>query len=107
MSPLETRKRLLVLESDLNRALLSADLQELRSGARWMTDVRRWLPSFRQGLALAAPVAGVLRRRRKRGGTSRKTDKGSRWFDRLFDAFKFLGPLAVYLRRFWHSRKRQ
>lgn len=32
MTPLESRKRLLVAESDLNRAQLIADIHELRSG---------------------------------------------------------------------------
>ncbi|MCB1125585.1 MAG: hypothetical protein KDM81_03745 [Verrucomicrobiae bacterium] len=105
MSPLETRKRLLVLESDLNRALLTAELQGLRSHARWMTEVRRWLPSFRQGLALAAPIASLLRRRSKPKSALPPPAADRKWFARLTDAFRLLGPALLYLRRFLRRRR--
>lgn len=95
MSPLQARKRLLVLESDLNRALLTAEVQSLRSGALWLTEVRGWAPWFRQGLMLAGPLAGLLRRKPKAGaGNERRS-----WWARLTNGVKRLGLAMLFVGR--------
>lgn len=83
------RKRSLVLESELNRLLIAADLQQLRSRSLWAADFARLAGHARHLLAFAGPVAGLLVRRRGH----RIEPGGSKWLGRASAGVKLAAPL--------------
>lgn len=75
MNALESRKRLLVAESELNRAELSGDLTAVTAGARTVVERARSLGAVASTVAvLAAGLAAYRRARRAAGGA-----KPTRW----------------------------
>ncbi|MGA2747314.1 MAG: hypothetical protein ABSG59_00950 [Verrucomicrobiota bacterium] len=62
MTALETRKRLLIAESELNRALLVGDMAVLRAGVRTLTDRAKSFSSVAS--SAAALIAGLAAFRR-------------------------------------------
>ena len=92
LDKLNLQKQALLLESDLNRAALQADIHRLRSATTWVrgaTSVSRGLTPW---LTLLAPVAGFLVARRVRRSRS--------WFGRIVTAAKWAGPLYGLWKRF-------
>jgi hypothetical protein len=61
MTPLESRKRLLIAESDLNRAQLLAEIQELRSGLDRIFAQTGFFGTLISTLKIAANTFSALR----------------------------------------------
>jgi hypothetical protein len=60
MNELQERKRLLVLQGDLHRALLQAEAMKLRSQLDWLTDARQKAKSASPWLAVGAGALGLV-----------------------------------------------
>lgn len=71
LSPLALRKQALILESDLNRLALRAELGELRAATAWVGEAAQTGRKFAPWLLLLAPVAGFLLVRNLRRSESR------------------------------------
>ena len=63
---LEERKRLLVLQADVHRAALRAELAGVRARLNWVAEARDKMGAAGPWLALGAGVVGVLAARRWR-----------------------------------------
>ncbi|TAL05176.1 MAG: hypothetical protein EPO07_03965 [Verrucomicrobia bacterium] len=74
MKPLESRKQLLIAESELNRAQLVGDMTALTAGVRTLTDRARSFGSIASAAALL--VAGLAAFRR---GKSVEADPKPSW----------------------------
>lgn len=94
------RKHALVIESDLNRALFTAELRELRQGALGMADfstltqrAKRWLPLVG---SLAGWWTGTRRHRRSRVNENLRSrhDHDRRW-EVLLAFLKLAGPVLL------------
>jgi hypothetical protein len=69
LNPLQSRKQLLLAESDLNRALMLEDVAALTADLRLVTDRARSFGSIASsGAALVAGLAAVRRGKTARGG---------------------------------------
>ncbi|MCP5518997.1 MAG: hypothetical protein H7A45_17275 [Verrucomicrobiales bacterium] len=86
------RKRALILESDLNRLLIAAELRQLRSPRVWTSELVRKAGGAKSLLTLAAPLARLLSRGRGRG------DRPS-WLRHAVDGLKLAAPLGYLWRR--------
>ena len=75
MNPLESRKQLLIAESELNRAQLIGDLAALTAGVRVLTDRAKSFGSIASSAAVL--VAGLAAFRR--GKSVQAEAKPSRW----------------------------
>jgi hypothetical protein len=62
MNALETRKQLLLLESDLNRAQLARDVAELRAGLHTLTGRAQSLASIFSSAAVLVSALAAFRR---------------------------------------------
>jgi hypothetical protein len=94
---LALEKQALVAESDLNRLVLRAELQNLRSATAWVSEATRWPQKAGPLLLVLAPLAGFLLTR-----VSRREDS---WFRRASAAAKWIGPLYTLWKSFSASRK--
>jgi hypothetical protein len=90
-----------VLESELNRILLAAELQELKAGARRLADVGHLVRQARHWLPLVAPVAGFLT---GRGRRRKKRNSATGWLGRAAKGVKLAAPAALAWRK---TRKRR
>ena len=72
-------------ESGLNRLMLHAELQDLRSATAWMSEAARWPQKAGPLMLLLAPLAGFLLSK-----VSRREDS---WRKRALSAAKWIGPL--------------
>lgn len=87
------RKRALILESDLNRLLITAELRQLRSRKVWTADLVRVAGRAKYVLTFAAPLARLLMRDKDgKGRASRRR--------RVGEALKLAAPLGFLWRRF-------
>ena len=75
MNPLESRKQLLISESELNRGQLVGDMETLTVGVRALTDRAKSLSVIASSTALLAAGYTAL----KRGKTVDSTVKPSWW----------------------------
>lgn len=66
MMELAERKRLLVLQADLHRAVLRAELAGVRARLEWLQSARDTVGAASPWLAMGAGVAGILAARRWR-----------------------------------------
>jgi hypothetical protein len=93
LTHLELRKRLLVAESELNRAQLAEEwhamTDEVHEVARWAGSVVAWASSA------ALLVAGIKALRRSRSGPS--SEKSS-WFTMILRAARVVSTLWLALR---------
>ena len=62
MNPLESRKQLLIAESELNRAQLAGDLAALTAGVRTLTDRAKSLGSIASSAAVLLAGLAAFRR---------------------------------------------
>ena len=96
LDKLALEKQTLVAESGLNRLVLQAEIQNLRSATAWVSEATRWPRKAGPLLLLLAPLAGFLLTR-----LSRRPDS---WFNRVTAAAKWIGPLYTLWRSFFTSR---
>jgi hypothetical protein len=75
MNPLESRKQLLIAESELNRSQLVGDMETLTAGVRALTDRARSFGVIASSVALLAAGYATL----KRGESVDSTVKPSLW----------------------------
>ena len=97
LDELAYEKRAILAESDLNRLVLQAEMQNLRSATAWVGEATRWPQKAGPLLLVLAPLAGFLLTR-----ISRREDS---WFNRVAAATKWIGPLYTLWRNFSASRK--
>ena len=97
LDKLALEKQALVTESSLNRLVLQAEIQNLRSATAWVSEATRWPRKAGPLLLVLAPLAGFLLMR-----ISRREDS---WFRRASAAAKWIGPLYTLWKSFSASRK--
>jgi hypothetical protein len=78
VSPLESRKRLLTAESELNRALLSEEWQELTRGVRHLACRAKTIAVWASSTAVLVAGLRALRRGPPAPGAAR-----SSWFQKI------------------------
>ena len=100
MNPLESRKQILIAESELNRALLVADLTELTAEVRTLTDRAK---SF-SGIASSAAVlvAGLAAFRR---GKSADAEAKPSWPQTILKGAGLISTLWLAFRSKGHKQK--
>jgi hypothetical protein len=98
LDKLALEKQALVAESGLNRLVLQAEIQNLRSATAWVGAATRWPRRAGPLLLVLAPLAGFLLTR-----VSRREDS---WFKRVAAAAKWIGPLYRLWQSFSASRKK-
>ena len=102
MNPLESRKQLLIAESELNRAQLVQELAALTAGVRTLADRAKTFGSIASSAALL--VAGLAAFRR---GKSADADaKPSRW-QTLLKGAGLISTLWLAFRAKNHDQKNQ
>ena len=94
---LNVQKQALVLESDLNRLALRAELQSLRSATAWVGTATRTSREFTPLLLLLAPLAGFL--------VARGFRRTGSWLSRVATAVKWIAPLYQVWKSFSPARK--
>jgi hypothetical protein len=92
MNPLESRKQLLIAESELNRAQLVADLAALTAGVRAITDRARSFGSIASSAAVLVAGLAAFRRRYATGVFPANRVK---WVDNFPGAVKILHIVPV------------
>ena len=97
LDKLALERRALVAESGLNRLVLQAELQNLRSATAWVSEAARWPQKAGPLLLVLAPLAGFLLMRASRRENS--------WLKRVSAAAKWVGPLYTLWKSFSASRK--
>ena len=80
LGPLQSRKQLLVAESELNRAQLSEEWHATAHGIRGLTHQAKTIAAWAPAVALAVGAVAAWRRRRATGITSKTP-----WFTRIVD----------------------
>lgn len=98
LSPLELRKRLLIAESELNRAQLLAEWETLTDGVRGLADKAMVISSYAS--VVAALVAGLAAFRHSKGPPA--TEKTS-WVRTILKGMR----VAVSLWLAFRGRRRQ
>jgi hypothetical protein len=88
LNPLESRKRLLIAESELNRAQLVQEWQAMADGVRSVADRARSISSL--ALAAASLIAGLASFRRTR---SAPADEKPSWWQTLLKGAQWAGSL--------------
>ena len=76
MNPLESRKQLLIGESELNRSQLIGDMEALTAGARELTERAKSISVIASSAALLTAGIAVF----KRGGNADSDVKPSWWW---------------------------
>jgi hypothetical protein len=84
---LQLRKRVLILESNLNRAALQAEWQNIRTATAWVGQAAQTLQVVKPWLPLLAPLAGIL--------AVRGVRQPVRVLSRLMTALKWVGPVLA------------
>jgi hypothetical protein len=87
MIELEERKRLLILQADLHRTALRAEVAGVRSRLQWLQAAREKVGAASPWLALGAGVAGILAARRWRNLV--------RWIPTALAALKWIRKLRA------------
>ena len=88
LNPLESRKQLLIAESELNRAQLVQEWQTMADGVRSVADRARSISSL--ALAAASLIAGLASFRRTR---SAPADEKPSWWQTLLKGAQLAGSL--------------
>jgi uncharacterized membrane protein YqjE len=99
-SPLETRKQLLIAESELNRTQLAADIAALKAGAGTITDCAKSFGSIASSAGvLAAGLAGSLHGKHadRRGRSS--------WLPTVIKGAGLVSSLWLAFRSYGHQNK--
>jgi hypothetical protein len=97
LDKLALEKQALVAESGLNRLMLQAEIQNLRSATAWVSEAARWPKKTAPLLLVLAPLAGYL--------LTKISSRAGSWFGRVSAAAKWIGPLYTLWQSFSSSRK--
>lgn len=97
LDKLALERQTLVAESGLNRLVLQAEFQNLRSATAWVSEATLWPRKVGPLLLVLAPLAGFL--------LTRVSRRGDSWFRRVSAAAKWIGPLYTLWKSFSASRK--
>jgi hypothetical protein len=93
MNPLESRKQLLVAESELNRALMVGDMTALKADIRTFTDRAKSLSSIASSAAVL--LAGLMTLRRgKRAEAAVKTS----WLQKILKGVGLISTIWLAFR---------
>ena len=87
VTELAERKRLLLLQADLHRTVLRAELASARARLEWLQSARDKVGAASPWLALGAGVAGILAARRWRNVV--------RWIPTALAAWRWLRKLKA------------
>jgi hypothetical protein len=98
LDKLAAQKQALLVESAVNRLVLQAEFQNLRSATAWVDEAVRGPRKLAPLLLILAPIAGFL--------LVRKSRRSDSWLNRATAALKWLGPLYGLWKRF-SARRRQ
>jgi hypothetical protein len=93
MNPLESRKQLLIAESELNRAQLAGDLAALAAGVRTVTDRAKSFSAIASSAAVL--VAGLAAFRR---GKPPDADANSSWLQTILKGAGLIPTLWLAFR---------
>lgn len=97
LDKLNLQKRALLVESELNRVALQAEIRSLRSATSWVRDATSFSQELSPLLVLLAPLAGFL--------VARGARRPNSWLSRIVTAVKWIGPLYGLWKRFSPGRK--
>ena len=93
LSPLESRKQLLVAESELNRAGLSEEWQAMTRSVRDLAHEVKTIAAWASTAALVVAGLSTLRRDSPRSGTVK-----SSWFQKILKGARMASTLWLALR---------
>ena len=93
MSPLETRKQLLIVESELNRAQLAGDVAALRADIRALSHRAKSIGSIASTVAAAVSVVTAFRR-----GKPAPADGKRSWLDIVLKSAGLISTLWMAFR---------
>ena len=93
LSPLESRKQLLVAESELNRAELSEEWQAMTLSVRDLAHQIKTIAAWASSAALVVAGLSTLRRDSPRSGTVK-----SSWFQKILKGARMASTLWLALR---------
>jgi len=88
MNPLESRKQLLVAESELNRAQLIGDIAAMTEDLRMLTDRAKSLGSIASSAAMLVAGLAALRR-----GRSAPADEKPSWWQTILKGAQLAGSI--------------
>jgi HPt (histidine-containing phosphotransfer) domain-containing protein len=93
VSPLQSRKQLLIAESELNRAQLSEEWQTMAHGVRDLAHRTKTVAAWASSAALVVAGLSTLRRDSPRSGTVK-----SSWFQKILKGARMASTLWLALR---------
>jgi hypothetical protein len=99
LSPLESRKRLLIAESELSRAQLSEDWQAMTDGVADLAHRAKTIATWASSAALLAAGVTALRRGPSAPGTAK-----SSWIQKTLNGARLASTIWVAFRA--HSEKK-
>ena len=97
LNRLDLEKQALIAASDLNRLVLQAESQNLRSATAWLRAPFQRSRTAAPLLLVLAPLAGFLLTRVSRGSGG--------WLKRLLAVAKWAGPVYQLWKGFSHGRE--
>ena len=98
LDALDREKAALIAESSLNRAVMQAEFQNLRSTLGWVSGATRTSREYAPWLLLLTPIAGFL--------VARGFRRADSWVKRVASGLKWLGPLYKLWKGFSSARRR-
>jgi len=93
VSPLETRKQLLIAESELNRAQLSEEWQTVAHGVRGLAHRVKTIGAWASSAALLVAAVTALRRGPPAPGTAK-----SSWFQKILNGARVASTIWLAFR---------
>ena len=97
LDKLSLEKQALLLESDLNRLALQAEVRDLRSATAWLSAATHASRGAKPLLLVLAPIAGFL--------LSKVSRRPGSWSSRVATAARWIAPLYPLWKSFSSSRK--
>ncbi len=101
MNPLQSRKQLLIAESDLNRALLAGDLATLKADVRALSDRAQSISSIASSAAMLVTGLAALTR-------GKAADSGGKrsWWHRILKGVGLISTIWLAFRSQRHHLDR-
>ena len=100
LSPLESRKQLLIAESELNRAQLSEEWQTITHGVRDVAHRAKTIAAWASSAALLVAGVTALRRHRPAPGTAK-----SSWFQKILNGARLASTIWFAFRAHRHKEE--